>query len=452
MAPCRSAWMRSPLLHRHAVHRHGDAEVHDVDIGVRRQDRAGEHLEARRDHRDVADRAVGDDAEAAERLVHVRLHLAPERAVADVLAVEVLHDHDAGPWRARDVVEIVEPLLHVAGLAERHRVLRLEGHRLGEADDGRKLGEWTMQMLDRVAEPRRSGTTISTRLHTVGVSIDSQKFEIVGGRRRHSVSLLSRRAANIRRSRRHRRAPQSGPWRASAVGDSNQKLHRSDYCLLSPWRGRASAPACRRHRRAPSPARRGRSSPGRGRPRRRHRRHRRCGAPTRATRVARSASRKSPWKGTPRALGRALHHRPLLRFCKHAVDDGAVPGCGRAAGLVGDAGIDARRDLRRIGVRGKLFLFVLAEQRLALDVRAQHHGARRGPEVGRQRARQRRFAGAGKPADGDQARRWRFDQLRHATSKYLRATCCDRVASSRSSRTRSRAAVTLARIAARMDK
>ena len=50
---------------------------------------AGEHLEARRDHRDVADRAVGDDAEAAERLVDVRLHLAPERAVAD-LVVEVL--------------------------------------------------------------------------------------------------------------------------------------------------------------------------------------------------------------------------------------------------------------------------------------------------------------------------------------------------------------------------
>ena len=131
-------------------------------------------------------------------------------------------------------------------------------------------------------------------------------------------------------------------------------------------------------------------------------------------------------EGHAQGVGRALHHRPFLRFCKHAVDDGAVPGSGRAAGLVGDAGIDARRDSRRIGVRGQFFLFVLAEQRLALDVRAQHHGARRGPEVGRQRARQRRFAGSGEPADGNQARRWRFDQLPRNV-EILARDACDRV-------------------------
>ena len=50
------------------------------------------------------------------------LHLAPERAVADVV-VEVLDHGDARLRRRGDVVEIVEPLSHV--VAERHLVLGL---------------------------------------------------------------------------------------------------------------------------------------------------------------------------------------------------------------------------------------------------------------------------------------------------------------------------------------
>ena len=213
MAPWRSAWIRSPLLHRHAVHGHVDAEIDHVDIGVRRHDRAGQHLEARRDHRDVADRAVGDDAEAAQRLVHVRLHLAPERAVADVLAVEVLHDHDAGPRRGRDVVEVIEPLLHVAALTERHRVLGLERHGLGEADHRRQVGERAMQVPDRVAGAAALGRD---DLHQVahGRRVDRlQEFELALGRRRHCFpfgAVANR--ADTKRLRRDRRGPRSTPW------------------------------------------------------------------------------------------------------------------------------------------------------------------------------------------------------------------------------------------------
>ena len=52
----------------------------------------------------------------------------------------------------RDVVEIVEPLVHVAGLAERHAVLRPHGDGLGEADHRRQVGERAVQVPHRVAE------------------------------------------------------------------------------------------------------------------------------------------------------------------------------------------------------------------------------------------------------------------------------------------------------------
>src|SRR5262249_13010503 len=76
----------------HTVHLHVDAELDDVDESVRRPDRPGQHLEPRRDDGDVADGAARDDTEGAERLVHVRLHLTPERAIPRGI-IEVLHDH-----------------------------------------------------------------------------------------------------------------------------------------------------------------------------------------------------------------------------------------------------------------------------------------------------------------------------------------------------------------------
>src|SRR6478735_3672867 len=76
--------------HDHAGYADRLAETLQVHMRMRRTDRAGERLKARRPLRDVADRAVGDDAKATERLVHVALHLAPERAVTDIGAVEIL--------------------------------------------------------------------------------------------------------------------------------------------------------------------------------------------------------------------------------------------------------------------------------------------------------------------------------------------------------------------------
>jgi len=126
------------------------AKIFGVHPGMRGPDGAGECLKTHRPLRNIADRAVGNDPEAAERLVHVGLHLAPEGAVARVLAVEVLHDHDARERRRRDIVEIIEPLLHVAGLTQRHCVLGLEGNRPGKADDGGQFRKRAMQMPDGV--------------------------------------------------------------------------------------------------------------------------------------------------------------------------------------------------------------------------------------------------------------------------------------------------------------
>src|ERR1700726_807954 len=66
------------------------AKALGMNPGVRRADRAGQCLETRRPLRDVADRAVGNHPEAAERLVHVALNLAPERAIAAVSTVDVM--------------------------------------------------------------------------------------------------------------------------------------------------------------------------------------------------------------------------------------------------------------------------------------------------------------------------------------------------------------------------
>jgi hypothetical protein len=122
--------------------------------------------------------------------VHVRLDLAPERTIPDVLAIEVFHDHDAWPRRAGDVVEVVKPLLHIAGLAERDGALRLEGHGLGEADDGWKFGKGTMQVSDGIAEAaalRRND--LNQVAHGWGVD-RLQKFELGSAWRGHSCSPL----------------------------------------------------------------------------------------------------------------------------------------------------------------------------------------------------------------------------------------------------------------------
>ena len=100
-------------LHGHAGDAHLAAKALGMHPRMRRADRAGQRLEARRPLRDVADRAVGDDAEATERLVHVALHLAPERAVADVGTVDVLDHRDARTVAGADIFVIFDAALRL---------------------------------------------------------------------------------------------------------------------------------------------------------------------------------------------------------------------------------------------------------------------------------------------------------------------------------------------------
>ena len=65
----------------HAVNGYGYAVLDHAHIGVGWCDRTRKHLKAFRDGRKIAYRAVGHGTEAAQRLVHVGLHFAPEGAV-----------------------------------------------------------------------------------------------------------------------------------------------------------------------------------------------------------------------------------------------------------------------------------------------------------------------------------------------------------------------------------
>src|SRR5665213_3990136 len=86
----------------------GDADRHvhldDLDMGVRRHHRAGEDEEPRCPLVEVAHRAIGDDAGTAQRLLQVRLHLAPEAADAGIRPVDILHDAEARARRSLDTV------------------------------------------------------------------------------------------------------------------------------------------------------------------------------------------------------------------------------------------------------------------------------------------------------------------------------------------------------------
>src|ERR1700716_3735910 len=92
--------------YRHAGDANFAAKAFGVDPGVGRTDRACQRLESRRPLRDIADRAVGNDAEAAERLVHVALDLAPECAIADIGAVDILDHGDARTEAGADIFVI----------------------------------------------------------------------------------------------------------------------------------------------------------------------------------------------------------------------------------------------------------------------------------------------------------------------------------------------------------
>ena len=144
-------------------------------------------------------------------------------------------------------------------------------------------------------------------------------------------------------------------------------------------------------------------------------------APTRATRVARSASRKRPRKRTPSACGRPRASPLVPRLGEYRVDDGGMAGRERAARLVGDGGIDPRRHRRRIGRVRQPVVLVLAEQRLALErpsAAPPRPAPARGPAPARVPAPICRCRRARRPRPAAAA----ADPMkRRAQSKYLRA-------------------------------
>ena len=82
-----------------------------MNVSVRRHDRAGEHQEIGRHRLEVAHRAVGDDAGAAEPLVHMGLYFAPERAEPGVGRIDILDDGHARQRVVGNMLVIAEPHL-----------------------------------------------------------------------------------------------------------------------------------------------------------------------------------------------------------------------------------------------------------------------------------------------------------------------------------------------------
>jgi len=119
---------------------------------MRWPDRAGQRLEAGRPLRNVADRAVGDDAEAAQRLVHVALNLAPERAIADIMAIDILDHGDARAEAGPDIFIISDAPLRLLGRRQARLHRRADRHRARIADHRRQLGKRADQRLGGVAD------------------------------------------------------------------------------------------------------------------------------------------------------------------------------------------------------------------------------------------------------------------------------------------------------------
>ena len=126
--------------HRHPGDANLAAKTFGVDISVRGSDRAGKGLEARRPLRNVTDRAVSDDAETAERLVHRALNLTPERAEPGIGAVDILDDADARTMAGADIFVIRDPPLLLFGGRKAGGEHRADGHGARIADDRRQIG------------------------------------------------------------------------------------------------------------------------------------------------------------------------------------------------------------------------------------------------------------------------------------------------------------------------
>src|SRR5262249_31618615 len=121
--------------HDHPGDADGSAEIDEMDMGMRGHDRPGKDQEIRRHCIEIAHRAVGDDASAAEPFMDIALHFTPECAEALVGGIDVLDYRDARPRRGGDVLVVGEP--HSGGFlpAARMRLARTDYGRPGEGDD-----------------------------------------------------------------------------------------------------------------------------------------------------------------------------------------------------------------------------------------------------------------------------------------------------------------------------
>src|SRR5262249_38431234 len=138
-------------------------ESDDVGVDVGGHDRAGKDEKALRHLVDVADGAVGDDAETAERLMDVGLHLAPEGADAAVGRVDVLDHGNAGPGPALDIFVIGDA--GGARIAGRVGLARADGRGPGIADYRVMVRERTDERL-----PVESGSATAGRDQLEGIA------------------------------------------------------------------------------------------------------------------------------------------------------------------------------------------------------------------------------------------------------------------------------------------
>ena len=173
--------------------------------------------------------------------------------------------------------------------------------------------------------------------------------------------------------------------------------------------------------------------------------------PTRSRRVGRSATRNSPRKSAFAARGGRFDRGALLRSGEDRVDDDRMTGARDARGLVGQAAIDRFGHFGPIGLGRQTIVLGHAEKRFALDIRAQHQRAGRRRDVSGASAR----AKSDLPVPDNPpvqtivgfAGTKQFErEIEIASSPTARDRLCPR----RAARSR-RAAVTLARIAARSD-
>jgi hypothetical protein len=140
----------------------GDADsaaiIDQMNMGVGRHDRAGEHQEIGRHRVEVADRAVGDDAGTAEPLVDMGLDLAPERPEPGIGRVDVLDHRDARQRLVGDMLIIAEPHLLRLLAAARVRFARADDGGAGKGDDRLHLGKGGEQRSARepYGAPRRN--------------------------------------------------------------------------------------------------------------------------------------------------------------------------------------------------------------------------------------------------------------------------------------------------------